>query len=75
MGDEDPVENYRRYLKETIVLSDEEDELIRAEIKKEIDTDWAKVQEEPAIIATLEGELGDVYAPYDFENFEPSNEN
>ena len=70
----DPVENYRRYLKETIVLSDEEDELIRAEIKKEIDTDWAKVQEEPAIVATLEGELGDVYAPYDFENFEPSNE-
>ena len=59
---------------ETIVLSDEEDELIRAEIKKEIDTDWAKVQEEPAIVATLEGELGDVYAPYDFENFEPSNE-
>ncbi|WP_322550006.1 dehydrogenase E1 component subunit alpha/beta [Flavobacterium psychraquaticum] len=70
----DPVENYRRYLKETIVLSDEEDELIRAEIKKEIDTDWAKVQEEPAIVATLEGELGDVYAPYDFETFEPSAE-
>ena len=70
----DPVENYRRYLKETIVLSDEEDEFIRAEIKKEIDTDWAKVQEEPAIVATLERELGDVYAPYDFENFEPSTE-
>ena len=70
----DPVENYRRYLKETIVLSDEEDEFIRAEIKKEIDTDWAKVQDEPAIVATLEGELGDVYAPYDFENFEPSTE-
>ena len=70
----DPVENFRRYLKETIVLSDEEDELIRAEIKKEIDTDWAKVQEEPVIVATLEGELGDVYAPYDFENFEPSTE-
>ena len=70
----DPVENYRRYLKETIVLSDEEDELILAEIKKEIDTDWAKVQDEPAIVATLEGELGDVYAPYDFENFEPSTE-
>lgn len=70
----DPVENYRRYLKETIVLSDEEDEFIRAEIKKEIDTDWAKVQEEPAIVATLEGELGDVYAPYDFENFEHSSE-
>lgn len=70
----DPVENYRNYLKATAVLSDNEDDAIRAEIKKEIDTDWAKVQEEQAIVATLEGELGDVYAPYDFENFEPSTE-
>ena len=38
----DPVENYRNYLKATAVLSEEEDEAIRAEIKKEIDTDWAK---------------------------------
>ncbi|EAZ94451.1 2-oxoisovalerate dehydrogenase, E1 component, alpha and beta fusion [Flavobacteria bacterium BAL38] len=70
----DPVENYRNYLKVTAVLSDEEDEAIRAEIKKEIDTDWAKVQEEPAIVASLEEELGDVYAPYDFEAFNPSLE-
>jgi 2-oxoisovalerate dehydrogenase E1 component len=65
----DPVENYRNYLKATAVLSEEEDEAIRAEIKKEIDTDWAKVQEEPEIVASLEEELGDVYAPYEFEEF------
>ena len=53
----DPVENYRNYLKATAVLSDEEDEAIRAAIKNEIDTDWAKVQEEPAIVASLEEEL------------------
>ena len=70
----DPVENYRNYLKATAVLSDEEDEAIRAEIKKEIDTDWAKVQEEPAIVASLEEELGDVYAPYEFEAYNPSSE-
>lgn len=70
----DPVENYRSYLKATAVLSDEEDEAIRAEIKKEIDTDWAKVQEEPAIVASLEEELGDVYKPYEFEAFNPSSE-
>jgi 2-oxoisovalerate dehydrogenase E1 component len=70
----DPVENYRNYLKATAVLSDEEDEAIRAEIKKEIDTDWAKVQEEPEIVASLEEELGDVYQHYEFEAFNPSSE-
>ncbi|WP_324069204.1 MAG: dehydrogenase E1 component subunit alpha/beta [Flavobacterium sp.] len=70
----DPVENYRNYLKATAVLSEEDDEAIRAEIKKEIDTDWAKVQEEPEIVASLEEELGDVYQPYTFEAFNPSSE-
>lgn len=70
----DPVENYRNYLKATAVLDDVTDEAIRAEIKKEIDTDWAKVQEEPAIVADLNEELNDVYAPYSFENIEPKGE-
>ena len=70
----DPVENYRNYLKATAVLNDDEDEAIRAAIKKEIDTDWAKVQEEPEIVASLEEELGDVYQPYTFEAYNPSSE-
>lgn len=70
----DPVENYRNYLKATAVLNDDEDEAIRAAIKKEIDTDWAKVQEEPEIVASLEEELGDVYQPYTFEEYNPSSE-
>ncbi|UOK41687.1 MULTISPECIES: alpha-ketoacid dehydrogenase subunit alpha/beta [Flavobacterium] len=70
----DPVENFRKYLKTTAVLSDDQDEAFRAEIKKEIDTDWAKVQEEPAIVADLNEELNDVYAPYTFENIEPKGE-
>jgi 2-oxoisovalerate dehydrogenase E1 component len=70
----DPVENYRNYLKATAVLSDEADETFRAEIKKEIDTDWAKVQEEPEIQASLSEELNDVYKPYEFEAFNHSDE-
>jgi 2-oxoisovalerate dehydrogenase E1 component len=70
----DPVSNYRSYLKATAVLSDEDEELFTTEIKKEIDTDWAKVQEEPDIIANLTEELQDVYKPYDFEVFNPSGE-
>lgn len=70
----DPVENYRNYLKATAVLSDEQDEAFRAEIKKEIDTDWAKVQEEPEIVADLNEELNDVYRPYTHEEFNHSDE-
>jgi 2-oxoisovalerate dehydrogenase E1 component len=71
----DPVSNFRSYLKATAVLTEEEDELITTEIKKEIDTDWAKVQEESEIIANLSEELNDVYKPYDFEVLNPSDEN
>jgi len=70
----DPVENYRSYLKATAVLDDAADEAVRAEIKKEIDTNWAKVQEEPAIVADLDEELNDVYAPYTFEDIAPKGE-
>jgi len=68
----DPVDNYRKYLKLTDVLSEEADDEIRAEIKKEIDENWAIVQAEPEIEATYEGELNDVYKPYDFEEITPS---
>ncbi|MFY0481247.1 alpha-ketoacid dehydrogenase subunit alpha/beta [Flavobacterium sp. PLA-1-15] len=70
----DPVDNYRKYLKLTDVLSEDADEAIRAEIKKEIDENWAMVQAEPEIVPTYEGELNDVYRPYDFEEVNPSEE-
>ena len=70
----DPVENYRNYLKATAVLTDEQDEAFRAEIKKEIDTDWAKVQEEPPIVADLDEELNDVYCPWEYEQIDHFDE-
>ncbi|MFK7031051.1 alpha-ketoacid dehydrogenase subunit alpha/beta [Flavobacterium oreochromis] len=73
-AEKDPIENYRRYLKITMVLSDEEDDIIHKEIKEEIDLNWSKVQGEPAIIASLEEELNDVYAPFDFDNIESNSE-
>lgn len=73
-AEKDPVENYRKYLKLTAVLTDEEDEAIRADIKKEIDTDWAKVQEEPAIVADLNEELNDVYRPWEYEHIDHFDE-
>ena len=73
-AEKDPVENFRSYLKATAVLSNEVDEAIRAEIKNEIDTDWASVQKEPDIVASLSEELNDVYKPYVFEEVNHSGE-
>src|SRR5690606_26015309 len=70
----DPVDNYRKYLTETGVLTNENDEAIRAAIKKEIDENWAMVQAEPEIVATYEGELNDVYKPFDYEGISPSDD-
>jgi 2-oxoisovalerate dehydrogenase E1 component len=70
----DPVENFGTFLKTENVLSDELDASIRAEIKKEIDENWAMVQAESDIEATYEGEMNDVYKPYSFEEFKASEE-
>jgi 2-oxoisovalerate dehydrogenase E1 component len=70
----DPVENFRTFLKDQNILSNELDEEIRAAFKKEIDENWALVKTEPDIEASFEGEMNDVYKPYDFEEFKPSEE-
>ncbi|MCF6131989.1 alpha-ketoacid dehydrogenase subunit alpha/beta [Flavobacterium wongokense] len=69
----DPISNYKEYLLQISVLSEEEDEKITKAIKKEIDENWAITQAEPDITASLEEELGDVYKPYDFEEVNPSD--
>lgn len=67
----DPVDNYRNYLKEEGVLTDEQDEAFRAELKKEIDENYQQASAEPAIEASLTEELNDVYKPYQFEEVNP----
>lgn len=70
----DPISNYANYLKDIGVLSDEIDEDYKKAIKKEIDEHWAITQAEPELVANLEEELNDVYAPYSFEEINPSQE-
>lgn len=72
-AEKDPVENFRKYLKLTAVLSEEVDEQIRAEIKAEIDEHWAITQAAPEVVADLAEELNDVYKPYTHEEFNPSD--
>lgn len=72
--EKDPVENFKIFLMRTNVLSEQNDIEIRAKIKLEIDTDWARVQAEPEIIASLADELNDVYKPFDFQEVKPKTE-
>ncbi|MEY2691833.1 MAG: hypothetical protein RIT03_223 [Bacteroidota bacterium] len=70
----DPVDNYKKYLESISVLSADLDAEIRSFIKQEIDEHWALATNEPDIIPTYEGELNDVYKPYEFENIAPGSE-
>ncbi|MBQ0116804.1 MAG: dehydrogenase E1 component subunit alpha/beta [Flavobacterium sp.] len=68
----DPVENYQNYLLEQHILTPALIEEITAAFNAEINADWAKVQEEPAIEAFEAEELNDVYAPHQPEQHHPS---
>ncbi|WP_298151989.1 dehydrogenase E1 component subunit alpha/beta [Flavobacterium sp.] len=69
----DPVDNFKKYLMESGVLSSEKDEEIKSAIKSEIDENWALVQQEPEIVASYEEELNDVYKPFQYEGITPSD--
>ncbi len=70
----DPVENYRNYLKENGILSDDFDSILRSEIKNEIDENWALANAEPEIESSYEEELNDVYKSFEFQEVAPSIE-
>jgi len=70
----DPVDNYRKFLSENGILSDQFDSALRSEIKKEIDDSLAIANAEPEIEASYSEELNDVYKPYQFELVNPSEE-
>ncbi|SDH91693.1 alpha-ketoacid dehydrogenase subunit alpha/beta [Myroides phaeus] len=70
----DPLENYRSYLLAEGVLTPEVDEVMRQAFKEEIDRDWKVVQEEAPIVANLQEELSDMYAPFVYEEVTPTGE-
>ncbi|WP_417355187.1 alpha-ketoacid dehydrogenase subunit alpha/beta [Flavobacterium sp.] len=70
----DPVDNYKNYLKEEGLLNDEEDEAIRAELKKEIDENYQLASNEEPIEALLSEELNDVYKEFIYQEVNSNNE-
>jgi 2-oxoisovalerate dehydrogenase E1 component len=66
-AEKDPVDTYKRYLIKQNILSTQQDETWREEIKKEIDDHLVLANAEAEIEADYDEELNDVCKPYDFE--------
>src|SRR5690606_11432240 len=60
----DPINTFEKWMIETGELSREEADAIRSEIKHDIAEAVEVAFAEPAVTASDEVELGDVYAPY-----------
>jgi len=68
----DPVDNYENFLLKEKLISQEEIDALKKEIKAEINTAWAIADGEPRIVSAPEKELADIYAPYIPEIIQPS---
>ena len=73
-AEKDPVDTYKTYLIKQNILTSEQDEIWKNEIKKEIDDNLLIANTEAEIEASYEEELNDVYKPYDFEAVNHSSE-
>jgi 2-oxoisovalerate dehydrogenase E1 component len=69
----DPVDNYEAFLLKEKLISQEEIDALKKEIKSEINMAWATADGEPRISSTPENELADVYANYTHEVIQPSD--
>ena len=70
----DPVNNFRHYLLEEGILSANQDQQFREEIKQEIETGLEVAGQENLVDFDLDQELGDVYAPFHEEVVEPTSD-
>jgi 2-oxoisovalerate dehydrogenase E1 component len=63
----DPVENFRKFLFENEILTEEFDSVLKSKIKVEIDENLVIANAEPEIVANYEEELNDVYKNHQYQ--------
>ena len=68
----DPVTNFENYLREEKIITQDEIDTWRAEIKSEINDALETAFNEPTVSSTVEQELADVYAPYEQKVISPT---
>lgn len=70
----DPIKNYKNYLIDQGIISDEDDREKKITIKREIESNWERANTEEGIDVNLDKELNDVYAPFDYKKIEPGTD-
>ena len=70
----DPIENYREFLISENVLTEEQDERFKSEIKHEIEGDLKKANSEAAIESNQTEELSDVYEEFIYQEVNAGSE-
>lgn len=70
----DPIKNYKDYLIDQGILSDEDDREKKSILKKEIESNWERANTEEAIDVNLDKELDDVYTSFDYKEIKPSTD-
>ncbi len=72
-GKKDPINNYEAFLMAEGILTETLKEQIHDELKHGMDDDLAEVFAEPEIVANIEEEIADVFAPYTQEIITPAS--
>lgn len=70
----DPVTNFESFLQDEKVIDDAFISDLRERIKEEIETGLKVAFDEPAVTASLDTELNDVYAPFDHKEITPTGD-
>lgn len=71
-GKKDPVAKLEEWLLDQKIITPEDLENTRKEIKQQIEEHWQKADDEPVIEVNTEKELEDVYAPFEQQVITPS---
>ncbi len=72
--EKDPVDNFEAWMLESNTISQDDIDVLKASIKKEISDAIADADNEPAVTFDAKTELADVYAPHDFKELKPKSE-
>ncbi len=69
----DPIDNYEAFLLDQKIIIQEDIELIRKEIKEEINSAWSKADNQPRITPNYEREVKDIFRQDSLEIIKPSD--
>ncbi len=68
----DPIDNFKTYLINQGIISEDVDQQKRTVLKSEIESHWNTANEEPLVDVDLQQELEDVYKSFDVEEKTPN---